>query len=194
MTVLGASIALVALISSSAPPPPPPPPEVRSRSASEIIVLDGETLSVRTMEVRLFGVSAPHKAQQCETAGGRFVTCGLHARAALEDLVRGQSVYCQIVGVDSPGPDTKGDRLVGRCFAGRTDLAQALAEMGYLVAVTPSPYAALAVQSCVAGRGVWAYRFEAPWTFKRRRAGFVVRPRLLGQVGNVPCAWLSRPS
>jgi len=180
-----------------APPPPPPPPDITARSPSEVLVIDGETISIRTMRVRLFGVSAPDKSQQCETGLGRFVSCGAESKSALETLIAGQRITCKIAGEDrtlerSSSAATSGYvRLVGRCFSGRLDIAQALVDEGYLVAKSPSPYAGSALQACTAGRGLWAYRFEAPWTFKRRRSGVVVSPRMLGQSSGTPCAVLS---
>jgi endonuclease YncB( thermonuclease family) len=153
--------------------PSPSPADLRSRTPDEVLVIDGQMLEIRATPVRLFGVLAPDRSQQCQ-GNGRFWACGAMSRAALAELVRGQNVYCQIAGEQKVVQASRYDPLVGRCFVGRTDLAQTLVDQGQVLAVSPSPYAGLALQACVAARGVWGGRFEAPWTFRRRREGVVV--------------------
>lgn len=195
---------LVAIFSASdqsvVPPLPPPPPDITARSPAEVLVIDGETISIRTMRVRLFGVSAPDKRQQCESGAGRLLSCGAASKGALETLIVNQRITCKIAGEDrsvelAASAVTSGFvRFVGRCLAGRLDIAQALVDEGFLIAKSPSPYAGSALQACTAAKGLWAYRFEAPWTFKRRRAGVVVAPRMLGQSSGTPCTVLSKPA
>jgi endonuclease YncB( thermonuclease family) len=184
--VLGAAV--VALT----PPLPPPPPDLRSRTPDEVLVIDGQTLEIRAAPIRLLGVLAPDRSQQCQ-GGGRFWACGAMSRAALAELVKGQNVYCQIAGEQKVAQASRYDPLVGRCFVGRTDLAQTLVDQGQVLAVSPSPYAGLALQACVAARGVWAGRFEAPWTFRRRREGVLVSPLMIGAGSSTPCAKAVRP-
>jgi endonuclease YncB( thermonuclease family) len=157
-----------------------------------VLVIDGQMLEIRATPVQLFGVLSPDRSQQCQ-GNGRFWACGAMSRAALAELVRGQNVYCQIAGEQKVVQASRYDPLVGRCFVGRTDLAQTLVDQGQVLAVSPSPYAGLALQACVAARGVWGGRFEAPWTFRRRREGVVVAPLMIGAGSPTPCARAVRP-
>ncbi len=90
-----------------------------------VTVVDGDTLRVAGMPVRLCGIDAPEH----DTAAGR------RARAALADLVAGRSVTCTLVGRGTPcdrhSDATSYDRVVAQCHAGGTDLAAALVEQGH---------------------------------------------------------------
>ena len=50
-------------------------------------ISDGDTLRSGKLRIRLFGIDAPEKRQQCTTAEGQQWDCGVEAREALKQLV-----------------------------------------------------------------------------------------------------------
>lgn len=77
-------------------------------------VLDGDTISVDGVHVRLQGLAAP----ELKEAGGQ------NARRFMTDLIEGRTVTCQLTGERSY------ERLVGICFYRQQDVAQQLVEAG----------------------------------------------------------------
>ena len=89
-------------------------------NATDVAVLDGETLRLGADIVRLAGVVAPSRLETCRDASGAAADCGAAATAALAALVRGKDVTCEIVGTDPAG------RPTAACAAGGAALNPAL--------------------------------------------------------------------
>ncbi len=102
-----------------ASPPPRAAGQIRA-NATDVAVLDGETLRLGADIVRLAGVEAPSRLETCRDASGAAADCGAAATAALAALVRGKDVTCEIVGTDRDG------RLTAACAAGGAALNPAL--------------------------------------------------------------------
>ena len=92
-------------------------------------VSDGDSLRSGKLRIRLFGIDAPEKKQQCTDADGTKWDCGTAAQKALTALVASASqLQCNLIDVDRYG------RVVMRCFAGKTDLGAALVRAGLALA------------------------------------------------------------
>jgi hypothetical protein len=59
--------------------------------------IDGDTLDLTGMRIRLFGIDALEAGQSCER-GGVSWACGQEARAVLAQLIEGRSVECDVRG------------------------------------------------------------------------------------------------
>jgi endonuclease YncB( thermonuclease family) len=77
-------------------------------------VIDGDTLWLGNVKIRLNGIDAPERGQ------ARF----REATNALQRLVAGQTVLCRLNG------DKTYDRWVAVCYVGKTDLAAAVIATG----------------------------------------------------------------
>lgn len=71
--------------------------------APMVAVVDGQTLRLRDTVIRLYGVVAPMRGQQCRSASGTQFDCGAAASEALAALVRGHTVSCRLDGRDEAG-------------------------------------------------------------------------------------------
>lgn len=123
-------------------------------------VVDGDTIRVDGIAVRLSGIDAPELAQLC---GG--ASCGLAARAALRRLTFSKTITC----VEETRDRYK--RIVARCVADGVDLAAAMTRSGYALAYRQygSAYVAEERQAQLAQVGMWAGEFEAPWDWRRAK-------------------------
>ncbi len=131
-------------------------------------MVDGDTLDVGGLTLRLHGADAPEAEQSCGGADGADWPCGEAAAARLAELVSGGALSCEALDRDNYG------RVVARCAAGGRDVAAALVSEGLAWAYVrySSDYAALEAEARAAHRGVWQGPSQAAWDW-RRTDGFV---------------------
>lgn len=136
---------------------------VDRRGTTESIVglgraIDGDSLVVDGVEIRLYGIDAPEYAQTCE-AQGRTWPCGQAAGRRLAALIAGREVSCKVEDKDRYG------RFVCRCEAGGADVAAELVGEG--LAVAEGAYYLDEARARAQGRGIWAGRFVHPAEWRR---------------------------
>ncbi|MDC0966424.1 thermonuclease family protein [Alphaproteobacteria bacterium] len=127
-------------------------------------VSDGDSLRSGKLRIRLFGIDAPEKTQQCTGADGAKWACGTAAKEVLAALVASApQLQCNLIDTDRYG------RAVMRCFAGKTDLGAALVRAGLALAYRQysSIYSADEDSAKTAKLGMWAGAFIAPWAWRR---------------------------
>ncbi len=121
-----------------------------SADAPLVAVVDGQTLRLRESVVRLQGVVAPMRGQECTGKAGARFDCGAAASEALAALVRGHAVSCRLEGRDSAGFPQ------GTCEAGGVSLNHAVVAAGWARADHDAP--ALAAEEAGARTrrvGIW---------------------------------------
>lgn len=72
-------------------------------------IIDGDTLDVNGVRVRLWGIDAPEARQTCLDASGRSWACGERATEALRRIVGSETVECRRKDADRYG------RMVAIC-------------------------------------------------------------------------------
>ena len=118
-------------------------------------VLTADRLRVGDVQVRLTGIEVPEPDQRCSRAGGRSSgrtwACGQDAKEALQRLVQGRAVNCDVGGKDAAGT------AHGRCVAAGADIAEALVRSGHAFAEAGfvSPYRGAEDAAKAAKAGVW---------------------------------------
>lgn len=144
-----------------------------------IHVIDGDSLTVRqqgeTLTIRLTGIDAVEYRQDCtDGAAGRW-PCGREARASLEELADGGSLYCEVAAKD------RYDRTLAAC---RTfpppdgiDLGAELVRRGWAIA-TGDAYMVEQAEAQAKRRGIWRGSFVRPadWRAMRERPATALAP------------------
>jgi endonuclease YncB( thermonuclease family) len=132
-------------------------------AAAEVVqgrarAIDGDTLAIGALRVRLYGIDAPETGQRCKTAEGKPWPCGAAATKRLAVLISGGDLRCEGRGYD------RYDRLLAVCRIGGKDVnatlvAEGLAEAyrKYALDYVPQEQAARAAR-----RGLWQGAHEAP--------------------------------
>lgn len=87
-------------------------------------VVDGDSLVVGGVPVRLHGIDAPETDALCTGADGRPYRCGRAATAVARALIGAQTVTCRDLG------ERTHDRVVAQCHVGGQDIAAALIAQG----------------------------------------------------------------
>jgi endonuclease YncB( thermonuclease family) len=130
--------------------------------ATDIRVIDGETLALGERVVRLSGIAAPMRGDRCQQADGQSFDCGGASAAVLMRLVGGRTVTCRITGRDAFG------RGVGQCEANGLDLGRTLVGGGFAVATGGAMrHAELTARQ--GDRGLWANRGGMPQDWRSRQ-------------------------
>ena len=119
-------------------------PRVISAAPGQVAVIDGDTLRLDGVVVRLSDVQALPRGQSCAAGPD----CGGQATAVLAGLVRDHRVECWVSGHDTMG------RPAARCDAGGQDVNVALVATGWARAGSPVLNAA-EMDAKAHGRGIW---------------------------------------
>ena len=119
-------------------------PRIISAAADQVAVIDGDTLRLDGVVVRLSDVQALPRGQSCAAGPD----CGSQATAVLAGLVRNQRVDCRVNGHDTMG------RPAARCDAGGQDVNVALVATGWARAGSPVLDAA-ELDAKAHRRGIW---------------------------------------
>jgi endonuclease YncB( thermonuclease family) len=142
-------------------------------------VVDGDTIALGGVNLRLFGIDAPERSQTCEKNGFSWA-CGGFARATLQALAAGGEVQCRVVDTAD-----KHGRPVVTCAVAGADLARDMVKAGAAVAYLrySRHYAADEAQARAARTGIWAGRMVAPEDYRHRDIAPIGACRIKGNIG-----------
>lgn len=126
-------------------------------------VIDGDTLDVGSVRVRLHGVDAFERDQTCDGPSGSWA-CGAAATRALRDRAEGRRVVCEVRDTDRYG------RKVSRCERDGVDVAEVLVEEGLALAYRrySRDYIDEELAAEASGAGAWNGSFDRPEQWRRR--------------------------
>lgn len=121
---------------------------------------DSRTFGAGQWTIALVGVEGPGRDAVCFSSDGAPFACGLHARAALTNVLAQTSLDCQLASAP------KGDLVEGQCLSARGDVATLMASLGWVRPVggveddSPVSVAARAARAARVGMwgGEWRYR------------------------------------
>lgn len=128
-------------------------------------VVDGDTLEIQGVRIRLWGIDAPEGDQQCHLQG-RLWSCGRRAAFALADFIGQRTVRCERKDTDRHG------RMVAVCWVGETELNRWLVAQGWALDYTrysSGAYLAAQEEARRNRRGIWQGEFIPPWEYRRER-------------------------
>jgi endonuclease YncB( thermonuclease family) len=123
--------------------------------------IDGDSLRIGGVEIRLKGLDAPEIGQTCMVSG-RQTPCGRDARSHLRRLAASGLMTCIGEGNDRYG------RVLARCRVRGIDVNAALVRDGHAVAF--GSYDAEEAEARAGYRGLWAGEFERPRDWRAKHA------------------------
>ena len=127
-------------------------------------VVDGDSLSVSGLAVRLFGIDAPEGTQLCRRSGSSW-PCGEEAATQLRNMIGPNPIECRGRGIDAFG------RSVAVCTVAGVELNQAMVEAGWATAFRKyaQDYVVAETRARAARRGIWDSEFELPEAYRAAR-------------------------
>lgn len=127
-------------------------------------IIDGDTIIVAGVRIRLYGIDAPEGDQRCLDGMGQVFKCGSLATDALGDIIAGEPVSCTPVDRDIYG------RTVAVCSARERDLGEEMVLLGFAVdfkRYSRGRYDAAEREAKAARRGLWAGYWQRPEDWRR---------------------------
>jgi endonuclease YncB( thermonuclease family) len=157
------SIALLLLLAG------PLPAGAQENIVGQASVIDGDTVEIRGIRIRLFGVDAPESDQTCHDDDGKLYRCGQQAAIALSDFIGAKTASCAPQDIDRYG------RTVAVCSVAGADIADWLVRGGRAFdwpQYSKGKYAAAQKEAERAGDGMWGGQWVLPWRYREcKRAG-----------------------
>ena len=138
----------------------------RLRVSGEASVVDGNTLVVGGVELRLYGADAPGIAQSC-SSDGRPYECGRQAASALLHQIAGRTVSC------TGRAREEGGRVLAVCAIYGDEINAWMVAQGWALADRrqSGAYARLEDEAKAARNGLWRGEFAYPWGPPRQGSG-----------------------
>lgn len=132
--------------------------------AGVMSVIDGDTVEVGGVRVRLFGIDAPEMGQICTDAAGADWPCGDWAAAQVRSRYQGNSAHCTGVDIDRYG------RTVARCMVRGLDIGDILVSAGVATAYRDysTDYVSTEANAKAHRLGIWAGTMQDPADFRQR--------------------------
>lgn len=128
-------------------------------------VIDGDTIHLGKIKVRLHGIDAPETGQTCRNARGKTYPCGKRATSVLV-LRAAAGVSCEPAGDEQ---DRYG-RVIATCFAvDGTDINAYMVRSGHALAYRKysQKYVSQEERARAGRRGMHRGAFVAPWDWRR---------------------------
>ena len=134
-------------------------------------VTDGDTLRINEKKIRLLGIDAPEKQQQCRKAwlSISFLTfnkqydCGEISTNKLKKKINNKSIKCKWTEKD------RYKRLIAECYEGKTNINAWMVQNGYAVAYRKYSTKFIGQENIARKEklGIWAGSFEMPWEYRK---------------------------
>lgn len=123
--------------------------------------VDGDSLSVGVIQVRLFGIDAPEFDQKCFD-NGTPIACGEMAKAQLQGMIGDGELSCFRETTDAYG------RMVAVCRIVGVDVGKAMVEAGWATAFRKysEDYVASEQRAQAKKVGIWAWDFQKPEDYR----------------------------
>lgn len=137
-------------------------------AASDIIlrgpatVIDGDTMDIGPLRLRLHGIDAPERGQTCQRSNGDVWRCGAKAGTFLAEQIDGEIVDCSPLDRDPYG------RIIAICYVNTRDIAAELIGAGLAWAYTEYSNDYVQLEDDVRTRriGIWQGFAQVPWEYR----------------------------
>jgi endonuclease YncB( thermonuclease family) len=130
-------------------------------------VVDGDTIKINGITIRLWGIDAPEGRQECVRRDKAWLP-GPEATEALRGLLaRPGGLSCE-----PRGRKDRNGRTVALCRIGSLDIGGEMVRLGWALdypAYSGGLYAKPEAEARTAKRGVWPARCSTPWEWRAER-------------------------
>ena len=136
-------------------------------------VIDGDTIRIDKKKIRLFGIDAPEKKQQCRRSSlsisfltfGKDYPCGQISADRLRKKINNKFVVCKYSSKD------RYKRFIAECFLNKTNINAWMVQTGHAVAYKKysKKFVSQEIYAKKEKLGLWSGTFEMPWNWRKNR-------------------------
>lgn len=133
-------------------------------------VVDGDTLYIGRDKIRLYGIDAPEKSQECKDAQGKPYACGKAATDALAQKVGKQQLRCEVKDIDQYQRNVAACSIKPATTAAKAeDLGTFMVTNGHATAyrAITKEYVAHEDRARLQKKGIWAGNFQNPSQWRK---------------------------
>ena len=134
-------------------------------------VIDGDTLRIDKKKIRLFGIDAPEKKQQCRRSSlsisfltfSKDYPCGQISADKLRKKINDKLVICKYSSKD------RYKRFIAECFLNKTNINAWMVQTGHAVAYKKysKKFVAQEIFAKKEKLGLWSGTFVMPWDYRK---------------------------
>ena len=127
-------------------------------------IVDGDTIHIGQKKIRLHGIDAPERRQNCIDAKDKPYACGQQSTAFLKSLVKNKEVICEGKDKDRYG------RIIGICYADGINLNSTMVKEGWAIAYRyySKDYVKEEEIAKEDKKGIWQGSFEEPFIWRKK--------------------------
>ena len=135
-------------------------------------VIDGDTIKIKKNKIRLFGIDAPEKKQQCQKPWlsifflslSKNYECGKISTNKLKIKIDNKFIMCKSSNKD------RYNRFIAECFKDKTNINRWMVSNGYAVAYRKYSKKFVSQENLAKKEklGLWSGTFEMPWEWRKK--------------------------
>ena len=135
-------------------------------------VIDGDTIKIEKNKIRLFGIDAPEKKQQCQKPWlsiffltlNKSYQCGEISTNKLKIKINNKFIICKSSNKD------RYNRFIAECFKDKININRWMVSSGYAVAYRKYSKKFVSQENLAKKQklGLWSGKFEMPWEWRKK--------------------------
>ncbi len=140
-------------------------PSISETFYGKIKIIDGDTIKINNLSVRLHGIDAPEKNQKCILESGKEWNCGIESTKALKQFIVKTKVYCKGTQYD------RYRRLIGNCYSDDRNIQSFMVRNGWAIAYRrySKDYIEEEQEARRDKLGIWQGTFQFPEEWRRSK-------------------------
>ena len=129
----------------------------------KVRIIDGDTIEINNEKIRLLGIDAFEKKQDCSRKDGTKYKCGEVAMSNLSTIISEQSVRCEIEKKD------RYKRWLATCYIGKLDINENMVINGNALSYMSKKYKKAENDAKKVNAGAWVGEFDPPSEWRKSK-------------------------
>ena len=127
----------------------------------KVRIIDGDSIEINNNKIRLLGIDAFEKKQECFRKNGNNYKCGKDSISALSKIISDQPIRCIAKKKD------RYKRWLATCYIGDLDINENMVLYGYAFSYMSKKYKDTENEAKKVKAGAWSGKFNYPWEWRK---------------------------
>ena len=127
-------------------------------------IIDGDTIHINKKKIRLHGIDAPEKKQECMLENKKW-DCGQQSTRELEKIINKKIIKCISSDID------RYKRYIATCYVNKLNINQTMVRKGWAIAYRyySKDYVIDENYAKKNKAGIWKSKFDDPYIFRKKK-------------------------